>query len=202
MANDATSSWSSVVELMRRDVRELGRDPEHAQRFLQRYHCSTEGLVAQFRRELGLNPHEMLAVGTLWDSGRMTMTQLGQRLPLSRAAVTTMTDRLERLRYVRRVPDAADRRRILLEVTEHVEQEMTRISEPWRQRVSAYVRELDPGTWAQVVDVLADLREMARDEARSMREAPRPELEQSTRGVRIRSLDEGPADEESAPTWW
>jgi DNA-binding MarR family transcriptional regulator len=184
---------------MRRDVRELGRDPAHAARFLQRCTSSTEALTSQLRRGWGLNAHEMQAISILWEFGRMTMTELGRRIPLSRAAVTTLTDRLERLGYVKRVPDPADRRRILLEVTERVEQEMARIHGHWNHRAEEYVRSLDEATWHAVVDVLADLRDIAREEAAELREMSREELEQIGGGPR-RSSTRRQAD--APPDWW
>lgn len=191
--------WSDVVALMRRDVRELGRDAAHAPRFLQRCTSTTEALTAQLRRGWGINAHEMQAVSILWEFGRMTMTELGRRIPLSRAAVTTLTDRLERLGYVKRVPDPTDRRRILLEVTERVEQESARINGHWNHRVEEYVRSLDPASWNTVVDVLADLRGLAREEAAELREMSREELDQLGGGARKAGARR---DQETPPSWW
>lgn len=189
-------TWEEIVDLMRGDVRRLGREPEHAGRFLRRVNGSFDGLAAQFRRSWGVNAHEMQSIMTLWEFGRMTMTELGRRIPLSRAAVTTLTDRLERLDLVKRVPDPTDRRRILLEITEKVETEMARICRSWDDKVQQYVSGLDEATWSQVVDVLADLRQMARDEADMLR------------AIRPDALDAqgDPADvaaaEQVRPTWW
>lgn len=191
--------WSDVVALMRRDVRELGREPAHAPRFLQRCTSTTEALTAQLRRGWGLNAHEMQAVSTLWEFGRMTMTELGRRIPLSRAAVTTLTDRLERLGYVKRVPDPTDRRRILLEVTERVEQEFARINGHWNHRIEEYVSALEPATWNSVVDVLADIRDIAREEASELREMSREELEKIGGGARQPGKRR---DQETPPSWW
>lgn len=47
----------------------------------------------------------------------MTAGALAGGLQLSRSAVTTVIDRLEALRYVRRVPGQEDRRQILVELT-------------------------------------------------------------------------------------
>jgi DNA-binding MarR family transcriptional regulator len=128
----------------------------------------------------------------------MTMTELGRRIPLSRAAVTTLTDRLEKIDLVRRVPDPTDRRRILLEITERVESEMTRICSNWDARVQAYVEQLDPAVWAQTVDILVNLRQMARDEADVLRavrsDAPDAEGDAGADGS-------GPR-EPVRPTWW
>lgn len=197
MSADGERSWEEVVELMRGDVRRLGRDPEHAGRFMRRVNGSFNGLEAQFRRSWGVNSHEMQSIMTLWEFGRMTMTDLGRRIPLSRAAVTTLTDRLERLDLVKRVPDPTDRRRILLEITAKVETEMERISRAWDDRVETYVRGLDPNVWQSVVDVLADLRQLARDEADMLR-AIRPEA------LDAAHADGGDPEQRDSvrPTWW
>jgi DNA-binding MarR family transcriptional regulator len=142
----------------------------------------------------------MQAVGTLWEFGRMTMTDLGRRIPLSRAAVTTLTDRLERLGFVKRVADPTDRRRILLEVTERVEQEIARINGHWNERVETYVRGLDPETWGAVVDVLADLREIAREEADELRAMTPEELTKLGGGGSRRSSKRSSSD--MPPSWW
>lgn len=161
----ARKDWNETVELMRADVREIAMDPQHAARAISRVQYALDGMTAQMRRGWGLNAHEMLAVNLLWEHGRMTMTQLGRRIPLSRAAVTTLTDRLEQLGYVKRVPDVRDRRRVLLEITERMEREAGRLQEQWRGRIEEYVRGLDPETWQAAVSVLADLREMAHEES-------------------------------------
>lgn len=198
-ANDKRS-WTEVVALMRLDVRELGREPGNAARFLQRFTSTTDSLTSQLRRGWGLNAHEMQAISTLWEFGRMTMTDLGRRIPLSRAAVTTLTDRLERLQFVKRVPDPTDRRRILLEVTERVETEFARIHGHWNERVEEYVQTLDPKTWGAVVDVLADLRDLARVEADELRSMSADEVEKLGGGGTKRAARR--RDSEMPPSWW
>jgi len=49
--------------------------------------------------------------------GAMTAGSLATALGLSPSAVTTVIDRLEDLRYVRRTPNPADRRQVLVELT-------------------------------------------------------------------------------------
>lgn len=193
-------NWSDVVALMRRDVRELGREPGQSARFLQRFTSTFDSLTSQLRRGWGLNAHEMQAVSMLWEFGRMTMTDLGRRIPLSRAAVTTLTDRLERLGFVKRVPDPTDRRRILLEITERVETEFARINGHWNDRIEQYVRGLDEQVWGQVVDVLADLRDLAREEAEELRSLSREEVEQLGGGGSKRAQRRG--DQDMPPSWW
>ena len=201
MTEDRSQAWGEVVELMRRDPRELGRDSAHAPRFLARFNGSMGALEAQFRRAWGLNGHEMQAVVILWEFGRMTMTDLGRRIPLSRAAVTTLTDRLEQERLVRRIPDPTDRRRIQLEITDRVESESARIQAEWNKRISEYVAGLDQAVWGQVVDVLCDLRELARVEADELRMMDSATLRAiGTDGVASGAA--GDAQEAAPPTHW
>jgi DNA-binding MarR family transcriptional regulator len=83
-----------------------------------RFAVALSGLFAQWLRGLTINAHERLALAHLWESGSMTMSELGARIPLSRAAVTALTDRLEAIGYVVRTPDEQDRRRTMLSLTD------------------------------------------------------------------------------------
>lgn len=83
---------------------------------------AVNGLIAQWMRGLTINSHERLALAHLWEHGPMTMSDLGSRIPLSRGAITALTDRLEALGYVQRTADAHDRRRTLLVLTERPNQ--------------------------------------------------------------------------------
>lgn len=69
--------------------------------------------------KLGKGYHERIAMLALLDNPRMGMTELGKAIPLSRAAVTTLTDRLEDAKVITRIipPRGEDRRRIYLELT-------------------------------------------------------------------------------------
>jgi DNA-binding MarR family transcriptional regulator len=93
------------------------------------------GLFAQWLRGLTINAHERLAIAHLWEHGPMTMSELGARIPLSRAAVTALTDRLEALQYVQRTPDAHDRRRTVLSLTTRPEQLISGMVEEWMGQV-------------------------------------------------------------------
>lgn len=96
------------------------------------------GFYAQLLRGLTINAHERLAIAHLGRSGAMTMSELGARIPLSRAAVTALTDRLEGLGYVTRTPDKNDRRRTLLTVTEHPFELMGGISKQFDADLSEF----------------------------------------------------------------
>jgi len=102
------------------------------------------GLVAQWLRGLTINAHERLALAHLWEHGPMTMSDLGSRIPLSRAAVTALTDRLEALRYVQRTPDAHDRRRTVLSLTSRPEQLIEGMVGAWLDDVAQVEAQFSP----------------------------------------------------------
>ena len=73
---------------------------------------------------LGLHRTDIRLLDVLQMSGRMSAGELAKAGHLSPAAVTAALDRLERAGYVRRVRDDQDRRRVLVEVTDRM-QELT-----------------------------------------------------------------------------
>lgn len=66
---------------------------------------------------LGLNQTDMRCLGVIEREGPLTAGRLAEATGLTTGAMTTALDRLERSRYVRRVRDSADRRRVLVELT-------------------------------------------------------------------------------------
>ena len=96
---------------------------------------NTQDLIAELRREvrraqvavatrdhaigqlLGINATDHRCLDLIDQRGPMTAGALAEALRLSRSAVTTVIDRLEALRYVRRIPGRSDRREVLVELT-------------------------------------------------------------------------------------
>jgi DNA-binding MarR family transcriptional regulator len=66
---------------------------------------------------LGVNRTDLRAMDVISQRGALTAGALAEEIRLSRPATTAALDRLEKLGYVRRVPDSDDRRRILVELT-------------------------------------------------------------------------------------
>src|SRR5215207_2888125 len=61
---------------------------------------------------LGVNRTDLRCLDVLVERERATPGQLAEALGLTSGSVTTMLDRLQRAGYVRRTPDASDRRRV------------------------------------------------------------------------------------------
>jgi DNA-binding MarR family transcriptional regulator len=66
---------------------------------------------------LGVNPTDLHCLNIVENRGGLTAGELAREAGLTTGAVTGVIDRLERAGYARRVPDAADRRRVSVEVT-------------------------------------------------------------------------------------
>jgi|SRR5215211_7293815 len=66
---------------------------------------------------LGINRSDLRCLDLLHEAGTMTAGQLAAGSGLTTGATTRMLDRLERIDYVRRRADDADRRRVLVELT-------------------------------------------------------------------------------------
>lgn len=192
MKNDR---WEEIVKLMRLNAAGLAATPGQEPRLVRRVTSSFDALASQHRRAWGLNHHEMQAILILWEFGRMTMTDLGSRIPLSRAAVTTLTDRLESLGLVKRNPDPTDRRRVLLEITPRVETEMARVNSGWDEHVHA-IAAADPAAWESFVQVALALRDSARSEAEYLRALDDDAFR--TKGAPVKRR----AAEDENPSWW
>lgn len=117
-----------------------------------------DGFTAQLRRAYDLNAHERLALAALWLHGPLTMTDLGAWIPLSRAAVTTLVDRMEDAGLVRRGSDASDRRRTVVQITPAATERMVPVLEPWGEDLAKIVGALEDHEWSIVHQFLHSIR--------------------------------------------
>ena len=131
---------------------------------------SMDGYTAQLRRAYGLNAHERLAVAALWATGPMTMTELGSWIPLSRAAVTTLVDRLEALGLVQRGSDPSDRRRTVVRVVERAIDAWRPVYEPWAEQIEVIANEFDDTEWATINRFLQRFREVTDADSQRLRQ--------------------------------
>lgn len=113
-----------------------------------------EYIAAQHRHSLQISSHERTAILHLWMSGAMTMSELGSRIPLSRAAMTALADRLEQDGLVRRIADAHDRRRTLLALDGTKWRDLLPSEQPVAGRMHAVIEEMGDEAWLQVAPVL------------------------------------------------
>jgi DNA-binding MarR family transcriptional regulator len=126
---------------------------------------------------LGVHRTDTRLMDVLQLQGRMSAGELARAGHLSPAAVTAALDRLEKAGYVRRVRDEDDRRRVMVELTDRMNELTWQLYGPLAESGDAMLRDLTD-------DQLRIMRDV-------MREAARLQLEQAGR-VRER-LSAGPA---------
>src|SRR5262249_43427255 len=82
-----------------------------------RFQQATDAVDEAVAERLGINRTDLRCVGIVLERGPVAAGQLAEAAGLSRGATTTAIDRLARAGYVRRVPDARDRRGVRVAAT-------------------------------------------------------------------------------------
>ncbi|HET9344293.1 MAG TPA: MarR family transcriptional regulator [Candidatus Limnocylindrales bacterium] len=122
----------------------------------------------------GLSESDVEALELLIDTGSATAGKLSDLMGLTTGAVTRVIDRLEQAGYVRRVPDPADRRRVIVEVVPEkvaaVEATMARVGEKGAEEIGHY----SEADLAVINDFLTRMAAITRDEATALRDTPDP----------------------------
>lgn len=90
---------------------------------MQRYQRSVQAFDDAVGRRLGLGPADLRCLDWLAD-GPKTAGELARGTGLRAAATTALLDRLERRGLIERLPDEADRRRVLVRMTPTAEQQV------------------------------------------------------------------------------
>jgi DNA-binding MarR family transcriptional regulator len=110
-----------------------------------------------FCRLAGINLTDGRCLDLLDVHDGLTAGELAEAASLSPGAVTTVLDRLERMGFVTRTRDEADRRRVLVEMTAKARQLAFDIYGP----VSAYAREYIEQLTDEQIDVISRFLEVA-----------------------------------------
>jgi DNA-binding MarR family transcriptional regulator len=122
----------------------------------------------------GLSESDIETLEQLIDLGATTAGRLAEITGLTSGAVTRVIDRLEQAGYVRRVPDPADRRRVIVEV---VPERVASIQTTLDRVSSASAKEIGRYTDAQlslIADFLTKMEQVTRDEAAALRDSTDP----------------------------
>ena len=121
--------------------------------------------------QLGVNETDLHCVNIIENSGGLSAGELASRSGLTAGGVTGVIDRLERAGFVRRVSDASDRRRVMVEVTAAFYGRADRIWGPlaadWHEALAAHftVQELK-----RITDFLAATNDLSRRHVKRLRE--------------------------------
>jgi DNA-binding MarR family transcriptional regulator len=104
-----------------------------ATRLHQNAYDRFEDEVAEY---FGVNRTAMRCMDVLERVGQLTAGEIARETGLTSGAVTAMLDRLERAGYVRRFRDTADRRKVLVELTDEARKSAAEIYGPFVEGVS------------------------------------------------------------------
>jgi DNA-binding MarR family transcriptional regulator len=91
----------------------------------------------------GVNRTAMRCMEVLDRTGQLTAGDIARQTGLTSGAATALLDRLERAGYLRRLRDPADRRRILVELTEKARAATREVYGPLAQAVTEFERYTD-----------------------------------------------------------
>ena len=120
----------------------------------------------------GLSESDIETLEALIDMGATTAGRLSELTGLTSGAVTRVIDRLEQAGFVRRVPDPADRRRVIVEA---IPEKVAAVQATLNRVGSASADEIGRYTDAQlalITDFLTRMEQITRDEATTLRENP------------------------------
>jgi DNA-binding MarR family transcriptional regulator len=120
----------------------------------------------------GLSESDIETLEQLIDMGATTAGKLSEITGLTTGAVTRVIDRLEQSGYVRRVPDPADRRRVIVEVVPEkiaaVQSTLNRVSTAGAEEIGRYT----DAQLALIADFLTKMEQVTKEEAATLRDAP------------------------------
>jgi DNA-binding MarR family transcriptional regulator len=156
----------SHLSTMKRD------DVDQVLRSLRRLNLQGSFLGHTVAIRFGLSESDIETLEQLIDMGATTAGKLGEITGLTSGAVTRVIDRLEQSGYVRRVPDPADRRRVIVEV---VPDKVAAVQAILDRYSSAGAREIGRYTEAQLAlisDFLTKMEQVTKEEAEALRETP------------------------------
>jgi DNA-binding MarR family transcriptional regulator len=120
----------------------------------------------------GLSESDVEALELLIDTGAATAGRLSELMGLSTGAVTRVIDRLEQAGYVRRVPDATDRRRVVVELVPEKMEAMEATMARYGDKSADEMKRYSEAELAVINDFLTRMADVTRDEANALREAP------------------------------
>lgn len=124
--------------------------------------------------QLGMPLTDIHAIGALLEIGPAGARQLADLMGMTTGAVTRLVDRLERSGYVRREPDPADRRRIVIQLVPErvadIAQYYDSMGARWQDQLSGYTN-----TQLEfLIDFLRQGRHHAQAETTTLRTQGRP----------------------------
>jgi DNA-binding MarR family transcriptional regulator len=137
---------------------------------IQSFQDATDELDEAVAGRLGLNRTDLRCLSVLSQAASaMTPSVLADATGLTRAAMTTALDRLERAGYLRRVRDQEDRRSVRVELTPHAAKAAQDLYGPIAVAGAHMLQKFTAAELAAVLKILDEGRLMQREHAKRIR---------------------------------
>jgi DNA-binding MarR family transcriptional regulator len=120
-------------------------------------------------RGMGVNRTDARCLDLVEQFGPITAGRLAEGAGLTTGAVTAVIDRLVAKGYLRRVPDPADRRRVMVEITEQLEERAGRYYGPLAELAFPFLSRYSNAELELVADFLRASTEIVEKRAREVR---------------------------------
>lgn len=124
----------------------------HAVSRIARLHRMAAGRLL---KQTGLYPGQEIVMMHVWSAGPVRQSELIRICELDPSTVTKMLQRLEQSGHVRRCPDPADRRAVLVEATEASCALHTEVSRAWSTLEEHTLAGLEPAERTELARLLA-----------------------------------------------
>ncbi len=143
---------------------------DHALIALRQILRATEISSRALAKQCGLTPSQLILMELIAKTGGATPGALAKEISLSHATVTALIDKLEKRRLVKRTPDAADRRRVIVALTKEGAEMRENAPSMLQQRFERGFNKLED--WEQSFLVAALERTVALLDAEGLDAAP------------------------------
>lgn len=115
-----------------------------------------DALIANITRRYGLSSAAVNALAVIEGAGHAVPAgEVSAGMHITTATMTTVLDTLERKGYIRRQPDLADRRRVLIDITPDAQALLNRVLPEIQQLATATLSPLGDQALAALLDGLA-----------------------------------------------
>ncbi len=120
----------------------------------------------------GLSESDIEALEVLIDTGAATAGRLSDLMGMTTGAVTRVIDRLEQAGYVRRVPDPADRRRVIVEPVPEKMAALEALMAGFGEKSASEIGRYSDAELGVINDFLTRMAAITRGEAMALRDSP------------------------------
>ncbi|MEE1754838.1 MarR family winged helix-turn-helix transcriptional regulator [Streptomyces sp. SP18CS02] len=147
-------------------------------------------VAGKFLRAAGIYPGQEFVMMYLWDQGPVRQSELIKAVDLDPSTVTKMLQRLEQSGHVRRSPDPADRRAVLVEATGSSCSLLDEVRDAWSGLEEHTLAGLGPAERAELARLLAKVEANLCKESYGCPDSGEDAQPESTSSVRSTSAAE------------